>query len=55
MAAHPPRCSCALSSASPAADGLLFARVSYEFLRPVPLAAIEVRAEIVRPEAVGAA
>lgn len=31
-----------------AADGLLFARVSYEFLRPVPLAAIEVRAEIVR-------
>lgn len=31
-----------------AADGLLFARVSYEFLRPVPLAAIEVRVEIVR-------
>lgn len=31
-----------------AADGLLFARVSYEFLRPVTLAAIEVRAEIVR-------
>ena len=30
------------------ADGLLFARVSYEFLRPVPLAAIEVRVEIVR-------
>lgn len=30
------------------ADGLLFARVSYEFLRPVPLAAIEVRAEVVR-------
>ncbi len=30
------------------ADGLLFARVSYEFLRPVPLAAIEVRAEVAR-------
>jgi hypothetical protein len=30
------------------ADGLLFARVSYEFLRPVPLAAIEVRADVVR-------
>ena len=29
-------------------DGLLLARVSYEFLRPVPLAAIEVRAEVVR-------
>jgi hypothetical protein len=29
-------------------DGLLFARVSYEFLRPVPLAAIEVRAEVAR-------
>lgn len=30
------------------ADGLLLARVSYEFLRPVPLATIEVRAEVVR-------
>ena len=29
-------------------DGLLFARFSFEFLRPVPLAAIEVRTEIVR-------
>jgi hypothetical protein len=30
------------------ADGLLFARVTYEFLRPVPLAGLEVRAETVR-------
>lgn len=30
------------------ADGLLFARVTYEFLRPVPLAAMEVRAEVLR-------
>ena len=30
------------------ADGLLFARITYEFLRPVPLAALEVRAEVVR-------
>src|SRR5437764_7644941 len=30
------------------ADGLLFARVTYEFLRPVPLAAMEVRAEVTR-------
>jgi hypothetical protein len=29
-------------------DGLLFARVTYEFLRPVPLAAIEVRAQVGR-------
>ena len=32
----------------PAADGLLLARVTYEFLRPVPLAALEVRAEVAR-------
>jgi hypothetical protein len=30
------------------ADGLLLARVTYEFLRPVPLSAMEVRAEVVR-------
>jgi Thioesterase-like superfamily len=30
------------------ADGLLFARITYEFLRPVPLASLEVRAEAVR-------
>ena len=31
-----------------AADGLLLARVTYEFLRPVPLGALEVRAEVTR-------
>jgi hypothetical protein len=30
------------------ADGLLLARVTYEFLRPVPLAPLEVRADVVR-------
>jgi hypothetical protein len=30
------------------ADGLLFARVTYEFLRPVPLAALDVQAEVIR-------
>src|SRR5437763_2720086 len=29
-------------------EGLLLARVTYEFLRPVPLAALEVRAEVIR-------
>src|SRR5262249_15618477 len=33
----------------PAADGLGFARVTYEFLRPAPLGELEVRAEVVRP------
>ena len=33
----------------PAADGLSLARVTYEFLRPVPVGRLEVRAEVVRP------
>lgn len=33
----------------PAADGLGLARVTYEFMRPVPVGPLEVRAEIVRP------
>ncbi|MGI8428808.1 MAG: thioesterase family protein [Solirubrobacteraceae bacterium] len=33
----------------PGIDGLLIARVTYEFLRPAPLGALTVRAEVVRP------
>jgi hypothetical protein len=33
----------------PAPDGLSLSRVTYEFLRPAPIAPVEVRAEIVRP------
>jgi hypothetical protein len=33
----------------PAADGLAISRVTYEFLRPVPLGELEVDAEVVRP------
>jgi len=33
----------------PAGDGLGIARVTYELLRPAPVGAVEVRAEIVRP------
>ncbi len=33
----------------PAGDGLLIGRVTYEFLRPVPLGPLEVRSSIVRP------
>jgi hypothetical protein len=33
----------------PAPDGLNLARVTYEFVRPVPVGPIEVQAEIVRP------
>jgi hypothetical protein len=33
----------------PSADGLNLARVTYEFMRPVPVGPLEVRAEIVRP------
>jgi Acyl-CoA thioesterase C-terminal domain/Acyl-CoA thioesterase N-terminal domain len=33
----------------PASDGLAIARVTYEFLRPVPLGELEVSAEVVRP------
>jgi hypothetical protein len=33
----------------PAADGLLFARITYELLRPVPLGELQVQAEVVRP------
>ncbi len=33
----------------PATDGLLLSRVTYEFLRPVPVGELTVRAEIVRP------
>jgi hypothetical protein len=33
----------------PAADGLRLARLTYEFLRPVPVGPLEVHAEIVRP------
>jgi hypothetical protein len=32
-----------------APDGLSFARVTYEFLRPVPLGDLQVQAEVVRP------
>src|SRR5438270_12343183 len=33
----------------PSPEGLMIARVTYEFMRPVPLAALEVRSEVVRP------
>lgn len=33
----------------PAPDGLLISRVTYEFLRPVPIGELEVVAEVVRP------
>jgi hypothetical protein len=33
----------------PSADGLLLSRVTYEFLRPVPVGPLEVHAEVVRP------
>ncbi len=33
----------------PAADGLILSRATYEFLRPVPLGELEVRAEVARP------
>jgi hypothetical protein len=33
----------------PAVDGLLISRVTYEFLRPVPLGELSVYAEVVRP------
>src|SRR5436305_5428731 len=33
----------------PAPDGLELARVTYEFVRPAPIAPVEVRAEVVRP------
>jgi hypothetical protein len=33
----------------PSADGLALARVTYELLRPAPIGAVEVRAEVVRP------
>ena len=33
----------------PAAEGLAVARVTYEFMRPVPVGPVEVRAEVVRP------
>jgi hypothetical protein len=33
----------------PAADGLLLSRVTYEFMRPVPVGPLEVHAEVVRP------
>jgi len=33
----------------PAVDGLVLARVTYEFMRPVPVGALEVHAEVVRP------
>jgi hypothetical protein len=33
----------------PARDGLTISRVTYEFLRPVPLAQLKVSAEVVRP------
>jgi hypothetical protein len=35
--------------ALPAAEGLQIARVTYEFVRPVPLGELELRAEVVRP------
>jgi Thioesterase-like superfamily len=33
----------------PASDGLSLARVTYEFIRPAPIGAVEIRAEVVRP------
>jgi len=33
----------------PSADGLLLSRVTYEFMRPVPVGPLEVSAEVVRP------
>ena len=33
----------------PAADGLCLSRVTYEFMRPVPVGPLEVQAEVVRP------
>jgi acyl-coenzyme A thioesterase PaaI-like protein len=33
----------------PAADGLVLSRVTYEFLRPVPIGELSVSAEVVRP------
>lgn len=33
----------------PAAEGLMIARVTYEFMRPVPLDELELRADVVRP------
>jgi hypothetical protein len=33
----------------PAPDGLSLARVTYEFMRPVPVGELEVRAEVIRP------
>ena len=33
----------------PASDGLCLARVTYEFMRPVPVGELEVRAEVARP------
>jgi hypothetical protein len=33
----------------PSADGLLLSRVTYEFMRPVPVGPLEVHAEVVRP------
>jgi Thioesterase-like superfamily len=33
----------------PAPDGLSLARVTYEFIRPAPIGAVELRAEVVRP------
>jgi hypothetical protein len=33
----------------PSADGLLLSRVTYEFMRPVPVGPLDVHAEIVRP------
>jgi acyl-coenzyme A thioesterase PaaI-like protein len=33
----------------PAPDGLLITRVTYEFMRPVPLGELQIRAEVVRP------
>ena len=33
----------------PAAEGLAISRITYEFLRPVPLGELEVNAEVVRP------
>lgn len=35
--------------ALPAPDGLAFARITYELMRPVPLGELAVRAEVVRP------
>ncbi|MEA2159817.1 MAG: hypothetical protein QOD66_2197 [Solirubrobacteraceae bacterium] len=35
--------------ALPAAEGLAIVRVTYELLRPVPIAALQVQAEVVRP------